>query len=147
MDSRCKQVSRLGFILPARLPAFAVAFVAFVSFTVTGIARKLHPIPMTLFNAAHFAQIHRLFICHLHYNRSSLFRQFGFVPARHSAVYPLDIFSRLCHNIFCFTEVTYGWQKPALRFFPFLKKAMTIMKASVYPLKGRAAPFFCLEKT
>ena len=65
MDSRCKQVSRLGFILPARLPAFAVAFVAFVGFTVTGIARKLHPIPMTLFSAAHFAQIHRLFICHL----------------------------------------------------------------------------------
>ena len=39
-----------------------------------------------VFSAAHFAQIHRLFICHLHYNRSSLFRQFGFVPARRSAV-------------------------------------------------------------
>ena len=41
--SRCKQVSRLGFILLARLPTFAVTSFAFVRFTVTGIARKSHP--------------------------------------------------------------------------------------------------------
>ena len=48
MVLRCKQVSRLGFYLLAHLPAFAVvSCCAFVSFTVTGIARKFHPIPMT----------------------------------------------------------------------------------------------------
>ena len=47
--SRCKQVSRLGFYLLAHLPAFAVvSCCAFVSFTVTGIARNFHPIPVTL---------------------------------------------------------------------------------------------------
>ena len=46
--SRCKQVSRLGLIRPARLPAFAVASdVPSVRFTVTGIARNFHPIPVT----------------------------------------------------------------------------------------------------
>ena len=44
IKSRCKQVSRLGFILLAHLPAFAVASSrAFVRFTVTGIARNFHP--------------------------------------------------------------------------------------------------------
>ena len=44
MDSRCKQVSRLGFILPARLPAFAVTFLSFVPvFTVEAAAGDFHP--------------------------------------------------------------------------------------------------------
>ena len=39
-----KQVSRLGFILLGRLPAFQQWHICpFVSFTVTGIARKSHP--------------------------------------------------------------------------------------------------------
>ena len=43
IDSRCKQVSRLGLILLAHLPAFAVASNrAFVRFTVTGIAQNFH---------------------------------------------------------------------------------------------------------
>lgn len=44
INSRCKQVSRLCLILPAHLPAFAVASLrAFVRFTVTGTARNSHP--------------------------------------------------------------------------------------------------------
>ena len=54
----------LASVLLARLPAFAVAYHVFVGFTVTGIARKSHPILWRL-RAAHFAQIHRLFICGL----------------------------------------------------------------------------------
>lgn len=40
----CKQVSRLGFILLEHLPALQQWLCSpFVSFTVTGIARKSHP--------------------------------------------------------------------------------------------------------
>ena len=69
--SQCKQVSRLGIILLARLPAqWQWLHYAFVRFTVTGIARKFHPIPMTARGGTQprvAAQIHRLFICPFHY--------------------------------------------------------------------------------
>jgi len=45
------QVSRLSFSLLRRLPAYAVAFCLLVSFTVTGIAWKSHPLPLLLFAA------------------------------------------------------------------------------------------------
>ena len=70
IDSRCKQVSRLGLILLAHLPAFAVAsFRAFVRFTVTGIARNFHPCSYDASDEAPrvAAQIHRLFICRNYY--------------------------------------------------------------------------------
>ena len=77
MDSRCKQVSRLGFILLARLPAFAVAYHVFVGFTVTGIARKSHPIPMALARRAFTPAIHLW----PYYNRFARPRQFGFAKS------------------------------------------------------------------
>ena len=74
IDSRCKQVSRLGLILLAHLPAFAVASIhAFVRFTVTGIARNFHPrsCDAPVYGAPRIAaQIHRLFICPDYYSIS-----------------------------------------------------------------------------
>lgn len=67
----CKQVSRLGFILLGRLPAYwAVALYPFVRFTVTGIARNSHPIPSKVSPWRIHAQIHTLFICSLIVNLS-----------------------------------------------------------------------------
>lgn len=51
-----EQVSRLGFILPERLPVLQQWLVCpFVCLTVTGIAQDSHLIPSFLYETVHFS--------------------------------------------------------------------------------------------
>ncbi|MFR8177965.1 MAG: hypothetical protein ACLVB5_13195 [Christensenellales bacterium] len=94
--------------------------------------------------AAHFAQIHRLFICGLII--TVLRARVNSVspnprPSRHLPT--LDNFPRLCHNISCSTEVKRGGQKSASTVFPFFEKRNDDHEGVGMPFwkKGRSAPF------